>query len=816
MRKRRFIRTGLSAVLSLSMVLSMAGMDNVASAAAKKVKLNKTKVTVSVGKKVSLKVKNAPKKAKFTWKTNKKKVAKVSKKGKVTAVSAGTAKITCKVTYKKNGRKVNKKLTCKVTVKAKAVPTLPPSSAPTTGGAIVPSAAPSAAAPSAQAPTQEPTENPNAIISFTPCPTYGGDIHKDTNVGEEHEVTLANGRKITVKDNGSYRTEPSTMDLINTEMGMGWNLGNQMEQSNLAGTRGFESVEAGETSAGNPVATQKTFDGLKAYGVNTVRIPCAWSNFMAYDPDVLDDPDKADEAYKIDPDYLSRVEEVVNLALNDGMYVIMNIHWDGGWWGRFGAEEWEDFDIAQGPDPVKTPKRYAAWVKFTRIWEQLSDTFGKYSDHLIFEGANEELSGRLNDDYLHPEKGQANQTGLLPKDGDAVYTLACKISQQFVNVVRASAKKEGLEANQYRHLLIPGSGNESCVIGGTATEDYKNDGTCDERFKMPEDPQEDGVGNKLSISVHVYDPTDYGLSATSTTTWGYRDSWGTKADYQWLENYIGRMKKFTKQGYGVIMGECGCVKGYKDNVIQYLSELFGYGMGEGYCPVLWDEGHYYNREDGYFAYDDVGQLFAYIAGEHPTLPEGAVTVNTGISVVPTVENQNPKVCYTWTGHFMRHTGDGEIPGAMAALWGWKSEGGLFDDVQHGIGVTDSVSDGMEAIINEEYWNIHFQVDWSQIKEPCIRVYPMDNETSQGCDLQVGYQKKEKGSVKFDVDYDQSTGQFWTGKYIKLRDEVKGGYPWVWITTNTYTGASYVKIEVCDGAYNADGTEYQYQTETAQQ
>ena len=71
-------------------------------------------------------------------------------------------------------------------------------------------------------------------------------------------------------------------------------------------------------------------------------------------------------------------------------------------------------------------------------------------------------------------------------------------------------------------------------------------------------------------------------------------------------------------------------------------------------------------------------------------------------------------------------------------------------------------------------------------------------------------------MKFDVDYDQSTGQFWTGKYVKLRDEVKGDYPWVWVTTNTYTGASYVKIEVCDGAYNADGTEYQYQTETAQQ
>ena len=152
---------------------------------------------------------------------------------------------------------------------------------------------------------------------------------------------------------------------------------------------------------------------------------------------------------------------------------------------------------------------------------------------------------------------------------------------------------------------------------------------------------------------------------------------------------------------------------------------------------------------------------------------------------------------------MRHTGDGEIPGKIYA-----ERGDLFDKVNHGIGYTTSVSDGLQAIIEKTFWNIHLTTDWSRIEEPCVRVYPMDNAESMGSDLQVGYMKKETSGAKFDVDYDQNTGQMWVGKYVKLdADSLKGDYPWLWITTNTYTGASYVKIEICDGAYNADGSRY---------
>ncbi len=79
--------------------------------AKKKIKLNKTKMTLYVGQKKKLKLKNYKKKV--TWKSKKKKVATVSKKGWVKGKKAGKATITC--TYKSKGKKYTKK--CKVTVK---------------------------------------------------------------------------------------------------------------------------------------------------------------------------------------------------------------------------------------------------------------------------------------------------------------------------------------------------------------------------------------------------------------------------------------------------------------------------------------------------------------------------------------------------------------------------------------------------------------------------------------------------------------------------------------------------------------------------
>ena len=85
-----------------------------------KVKLNKTKSTMTVGKKQTLKVTITPKKASnkaVVWKSSNTKVATVSGKGVVTAKKAGTVTITATA---KDGS--GKKAACKITVKNQVKP----------------------------------------------------------------------------------------------------------------------------------------------------------------------------------------------------------------------------------------------------------------------------------------------------------------------------------------------------------------------------------------------------------------------------------------------------------------------------------------------------------------------------------------------------------------------------------------------------------------------------------------------------------------------------------------------------------------------
>lgn len=103
----------LLVILSV-IVMSFIVLPNTGVSAASKAKLNKKSATIYVGKTVTLKVKNNKKKVK--WISSNKKIATVSKRGKVKGKKAGKVIITAKVG--------NKKYKCKVTVKKKKAPAL--------------------------------------------------------------------------------------------------------------------------------------------------------------------------------------------------------------------------------------------------------------------------------------------------------------------------------------------------------------------------------------------------------------------------------------------------------------------------------------------------------------------------------------------------------------------------------------------------------------------------------------------------------------------------------------------------------------------
>lgn len=436
-----------------------------------------------------------------------------------------------------------------------------------------------------------------------------------SNLTEEH--TSANG--ITTKDNGQMRKELTSADFM-ANMGLGWNYGNSLEQSIDTSTMSESEaekvdVEYCETSAGNRALTQKNVDTLKQYGFNNVRIPVAWSNMI----DISDDGMK----YTVNEDYLNRVEEVINYCLNDEMYVIVNIHYDGDWWGQFG-------DADQSV-------RDKAWARYEQIWTQVAERYKEYSDRLIFESANEELGDRLNDDWVN--RSTTNKTGTLTVAEQ--YETLNAINQKFVDIVRETGGN-----NTNRYLLIAGYSTNI-------------DSTCKDDFVMPTDWEENGV-TKLSVSVHYYTPWNY--CGGSEYHQGEGDAarlydWGTEEDIEEMHTYLDKMKKFTDAGYGVIIGEYGVQTTASDGIPTYLEEVGKYALENGMIPVLWDNGTWFNRAKNVIAYDNVAQAIKNITGaEGISKTTGVDTAKPSYSVV-TDESSLQKI-FTWEGEWKKNGGDG--------------------------------------------------------------------------------------------------------------------------------------------------------------
>ena len=662
----------ISCLLTAALVLTAAPFH---ADALTKPKLNKKKLTMRVGQKKKLAIQNKKasqiKKIKFTVK--KKNIARVNKKGVVTALNEGNTKLVCKVTLK---NKKTYKLNCKITVKeaestvstatpgasaaagvagtpaastAASVKPGSPSMKPNASGTPVhtdapdvtqkPSAGPDGsitpdntdapadtakpdntpdtskapadtakpdntpaaskapadtakpvntpAASKAPADTAKPVNTPAAskapadtakpvntpAASKTPADTAKPDNTPETSKAPADTAKpdntpastdtpdtpdtpspssqgphlSANG--ILTSDNGVMRTGIDAYDIVK-EMGAGTNLGNTLESCgtwiDTSNTSNYE------TAWGQPVTTQEMIDGMKAAGFDSIRIPVAWSNMMA-----------DDGTYTINEKYFNRVETVLNYALNADMYVIINIHFDSGWWARFGSKTEQE--------------RKDAMTKYKTMWTQIANRFQEYSDRLIFESANEELGTRLNstDDY----KG----SGYYAKDDlDSLYKLTNEINQTFVDIVRSTG------GNNARRFLL---------IAGYDTDISK---TCDLRYKMPTDT----IDSHLMVSIHYYSPATYCIVDNPKNSWGYDASWGTDEDIKALQSELSQMRiSFVNKGYPVIIGEYGVTdtKISENNFVRkegrdlFFRSVCEFALENNMCPILWDCSQVFDR-----------------------------------------------------------------------------------------------------------------------------------------------------------------------------------------------------------------------------
>ncbi len=332
----------------------------------------------------------------------------------------------------------------------------------------------------------------------------------------------------------------TSMDALTLSkyLGNGINLGNTFEATSSAKNA---IVSVYESAWGQPKTTKAMIQGYKNAGFDTLRIPVAWTNTM----------DFANGDFTINDDYIARVAEIVNYALEAEMFVVVNDHWDSGWWAMYGSNVPETVALAE--------------KVYKEMWTQVATYFKDYSDMLIFESANEELGDTLNNN------GSCATSGYLTDDGK--YEMANKINQEFINIVRNTGGN-----NDDRFLLIAG---------------YNTDieKTCDARFKMPVDTAK----NKLFLSVHYYTPWNYCGAGES----GKESKWGIKKDYQLMDELLEMLTKFTKQGYGVIIGEYGALPVSATQTQNNAPEFTNYFLDNcdiyNYVPLLWDTNNTYHK-----------------------------------------------------------------------------------------------------------------------------------------------------------------------------------------------------------------------------
>lgn len=313
-----------------------------------------------------------------------------------------------------------------------------------------------------------------------------------------------------------------TVEEIVAEMGTGWNLGNTMD--------GHTGFTPNETIWQNVETTQKLIKTVHDLGFNTIRVPVTWGT-------MIDD----ENGYAINEDWMSRVQDIVDYAVNMNMYVIINVHHDGAeqsGWLRIAAE-----DLA----PVKE--------KYEAVWRHIAQRFKDYDEHLIFESMNE-VCGE----------------GTTVEQDTAVIM---ELNQIFVDTVRATGSN-----NAERWLSVPGR-----YTNITNTTKAKNG------FKLPNDT----VKDRIFVSVHYYD-WQFGLLETMQTT---------EFIYGKVELLITEFKQlldtFTSKGIPVILGEYGAIN--KMNTVErayHLEAVNRICQQIDVVPVYWDQGWYdLNKEPDY-------------------------------------------------------------------------------------------------------------------------------------------------------------------------------------------------------------------------
>jgi hypothetical protein len=136
-----------------------------------------------------------------------------------------------------------------------------------------------------------------------------------------------------------------------------WNLGNTLD------------AIPDETSWGNPLASRELFRTIRGHGYRSVRLPVTWNAHQS-----------TTAPYTVDAKFMARVKQVVDFALSENLYVLINVHHDSWQW------------IANMPTDHD-----GVLARYDSTWTQIAATFRNSSRRLLFESVNEPVFNNTDD-----------------------------------------------------------------------------------------------------------------------------------------------------------------------------------------------------------------------------------------------------------------------------------------------------------------------------------------------------------------------------------------------------------------------------------
>lgn len=387
------------------------------------------------------------------------------------------------------------------------------------------------------------------------------------------------------KDNGAAKEFSAKSGIeIARDMGFGWNLGNTLDATG----NGLNAGLGTETVWGQPKTTKAMIDGLVRSGVKTIRIPVSWHNHIVNK-----------ENYEIDSSWMNRVKQIVDWAIDDGMYVVLNIHHDNATYAK------TPMAAGSGFYPLKKDLTESE-IYLTNVWAQISATFNNsYDEHLIFEVLNEpRLQGDKHEWW---------------------YDSNCSTCKEAMNCL-----------NEYNQLIVDtirkSGGNNAKRFIAIPSIDCSPDASLSPDFKMPKDPS-----NKLMAAVHMYTPYNFAMASPGDVT--FTDN--HKSDISGTLNRL--YTKYVSKGIPVYVGEMGATD--KNNLKDreaWMDYFVTAAMEKSIPCMLWDNGSVlpsgssdYDEKYGY--YNRRSQTWYY-----PTLVEIAVKAAGGTALeLPPIEERKP-------------------------------------------------------------------------------------------------------------------------------------------------------------------------------